>query len=252
MSEILEDEVAEVIETEKSKPKPSVPVWETNVRERLKTLRNFQKPLHDLLSRDANEGDTRMLVTDMLCDVLGYNKYSDLTTEYMVRGEFADYGIKFDDKVKVFIEVKRIGTKLNYRHMRQVEMYAVNEGVEWMILTNGAVWEVYHLTAGLPIGIDCVLAIDLLDPDAKLRQQENKLFYLSKESFSRNQIEQLWQHTKASSPESLLRAIVDETSLDAIRKSIKRETGFAIETYEVKRLILDHVIDNSLRASLEM
>jgi predicted type IV restriction endonuclease len=252
MSEIMEDEVSEAIEAEKRKPKPIVPVWETNVRERLKNLRHFQKPLHDLMVRDANEGDTRLLVTDILCEVLGYNKYSDLTTEYMVRGEFADYGIKFDGKVKVFIEVKRIGTKLNYRHMRQVEMYAVNEGVEWMILTNGAVWEVYHLTAGLPIGIDCVLAIDLLDQDAKLRQQENKLFYLSKESFSRNQIEQLFQHTKASSPESLLKAIMDESSLDAIRKSIKRDTGFAIETYEVKRLILDNVIDNSLRASLEM
>ena len=248
----MEEEVSEAIEAEKRKAKPSIPVWETNVRDRLKSLRHFHKPLNDLLVRDANEGDTRLVVTDMLCEILGYNKYSDLTTEYMVRGEFADYGIKIDGKLKAFIEVKRISTKLSYRHMRQVEMYAVNEGVEWMILTNGAVWEVYHLTAGLPIGIDCVLAIDLLDQDAKLRQQENKLFYLSKESFSRNQIEQLWQHTKASSPESLLKAIIDESSLDAIRKSIRRDTGFSIETYEVKRLILDNVIDNSLRASLEL
>jgi predicted type IV restriction endonuclease len=48
--------------------------------------------------------------------------------------------------------VKRCTTKLGAKHLRQVEMYAVNEGVEWMILTNGQVWQVWHLTAGLPVG----------------------------------------------------------------------------------------------------
>jgi hypothetical protein len=40
-----------------------------------------------LADRDANEGDTRLLVTDFLCDGLGFDKYSDLTTEYQVKGE---------------------------------------------------------------------------------------------------------------------------------------------------------------------
>ena len=31
-----------------------------------------------------------MLITDFLCDGLGYDKYVDLTTEYQVKGEFAD------------------------------------------------------------------------------------------------------------------------------------------------------------------
>jgi hypothetical protein len=35
----------------------------------------------DLIARNANEGDTRLLVTDFLCDGLGYDKYEDLTTE---------------------------------------------------------------------------------------------------------------------------------------------------------------------------
>jgi hypothetical protein len=42
-----------------------------------------------------------------------------------------------------------VATKLSTRHLRQVEMYAVNEGVEWIILTNGSVWQVYHITGGL-------------------------------------------------------------------------------------------------------
>ena len=61
--------------------------------DRLKAaIRRFSKPLADLVARDANEGDTRLLVTDFLCEGLGFDKYADLTTEYQVKGEFADLG----------------------------------------------------------------------------------------------------------------------------------------------------------------
>jgi predicted type IV restriction endonuclease len=53
---------------------------------------------------------------------------------------------RIDRELVAFIEVRRVATKLSTRHLRQVEMYAVNEGVEWIILTNGAVWPVYHIT----------------------------------------------------------------------------------------------------------
>jgi hypothetical protein len=60
-------------------------------------VRRFARPLADLIARDANEGDTRLSVTDFLCDGLGYDKYEDLTTEYRVKGEFADYGVQIAD-----------------------------------------------------------------------------------------------------------------------------------------------------------
>lgn len=94
-------------------------------------VRKFAKPLNDLLARDANEGDTRMLVNRILTDVLGYDEFNELTTEYQVKGEFADYGIRIDRELVAFVEVKRVATKLGAKHLRQAEMYAVNEGVEY-------------------------------------------------------------------------------------------------------------------------
>src|SRR5206468_2478634 len=126
---------------------------------------------------DANEGDTRLLVTDFLCDALGFDKFSDLTTEYQVKGEFADYGLRIDKQLVAFIEVKRVTTKLSTKHLRQVEMYAVNEGVEWVILTNGVEWQVYHLTGGLPVVIDLVFTVNLLD-EGPAPQKVNQLYYL--------------------------------------------------------------------------
>jgi len=113
-----------------------MPKWEAAARERMKAaIKKYSKPLSDLVARDANEGDTRLLVTDMLCDGFGFDKYSELTTEYRVKGEFADFGIRLDKDLLAFLEVKRVNTRLAPKHLRQVESYAVNEGVEWVILT---------------------------------------------------------------------------------------------------------------------
>lgn len=61
----------------------SAPKWESDARERVRAaIRKFSTPLANLAARDANEGDTRVLVTNILCDALGYDKYTDLTTEY--------------------------------------------------------------------------------------------------------------------------------------------------------------------------
>lgn len=109
-----------------------------------------------------DEGDTRLLVTDFLEHALGSDKYEERTTEYGVKGEFADYGIWIDKELIAFVDVKRVATKLAAKHLRQIEMYAVSEGVEWMILTNGVEWRAYHLTGGLPLEIDLALDVNLL------------------------------------------------------------------------------------------
>lgn len=223
-------------------PARSAPKWETESRERLRAgLRRFSRPLADLAARDANEGDTRLLVTDFLCEALGYDKYAELTTEYQVKGEFADYGVRFEQQTVAFIEVKRVTTKLNSRHLRQVEMYAVNEGVEWVMLTNGSHWQVYHLTGGLPVAIDIAIDVDLLS-DEPLGQKVNQLFYLTKESFKRRQIDDLWKAKRATAPTSLARIVCSEAVVDAVRKELRRQSGHNVDQVEIAKLLRDTVI----------
>ncbi|MBA3552422.1 MAG: type I restriction enzyme HsdR N-terminal domain-containing protein [Actinobacteria bacterium] len=219
----------------------SGPKWEQEAKERLRTaIKRFSKPLAELVQRDANEGDTRLLVTDFLCDGLGYDKYSDLTTEYAVRGEFADYGVRIDHELVAFIETKRATTKLSVRHLRQVEMYAVNEGVEWIVLTNGARWQVYHITGGLPVVIDLALDLNLLS-DETAAQKTNALFYLARESLKRRQIDELWKTKAATSPKSLASSLLTEPVLTALKREIKRRTGQTVEKTDVSRLLKETV-----------
>jgi hypothetical protein len=203
-----------------------MPKWEAEARARVRAaIRRFARPLSDLIARDANEGDTRLLVTDFLCEGLGYDKYEDLTTEYQVKGEFADYGVRIAKQLVAFIEVKRCTTKLNVRHLRQVEMYAVNEGVEWMILTNGQVWQVWHLTAGLPVQLDMALEVDVLG-DGGPTQKADTLFYLSKEAFKRHLIDDLRQVKAATSAKSLGAVILSDTIVD--QRNFRRSCRVAL------------------------
>jgi predicted type IV restriction endonuclease len=232
----------EPVLAKKTAPSRTAPKWESDARDRVRAaIRRYSKPLTDLVARDANEGDTRLLVTDFLCDGLGYDKYEELTTEYQVKGEFADYGIRIEKQLVAFIEVKRCTQKLGVKHLRQVQMYAVNEGVEWMILTNGQVWQVYHMTGGLPVVIDLALDVDLLG-DVTLAVKTDALFYLSKEAFKRRLIDDLWKARAATSPKALGQVVLSEVVLEAIRKEVRRQTSHNADAKDIARILREEVL----------
>ena len=239
--------VTVVAEIKPAPPAAKLPKWESEAHEQVKAaVQRFTRPLQDLLTRDANEGDTRLLITDMLCEGLGYDKFRDLTTEYMVKQDFADYGVRIDKQLIAFIEVKRVSQKLSERHLRQVQMYAVNEGVEWMILTNGQVWQAYHLTGGLPVIVNLAFEVDLLGPES-LEEKADKMFFLHREALKRRRIDELWKHRAATSPDALLDLILSDSVLDVIRKEIKRNTGITTTVQTLAAVIRTEIVDPKLR-----
>lgn len=229
---------------EKPSPKPrSEPKWMTDAQERVRAhIRRMARPMQEMLSRDANEGDTRFMVTDFLTDAFGFDKYEDLTTEYQVKGEFADYGIRIDRQLVAFVEVKRISQQLNERHLRQVQMYAVNEGVEWLLLTNGRVWQVWHLTGGLPVQLDLVLEVDLLAPNATPKTAADKLWHLAKDALRRRTIEDVWRARAATAPKKLTEVILSKNVLAEVRRELRRQTGYNAEMTDLAKFIMSTVV----------
>jgi len=220
----------------------AAPKWEASGKDQLRsTIRHITKHLQGLVTNDANEADTRMVVTDLLRDGLGYRDYGDLATEYRVRGEYADYGIRIERQLVAFVEVKRAATKLSARHLRQIELYAVNEGVEWLILTNGAVWQVYHLSPGMPVVIDLALEVDLLSADPPAHKVD-RLFYLHHESLKRRQIDDLWHLQAATSPKALADVLLSDEVTTAISKEIRRRSKQRVSPSEVSQLLRQKVI----------
>lgn len=220
------------------------PKWESDARDEIRAaIRRFQKPLQELVGRDANEGDTRLLVTDFLCEGLGYDKYEDLTTEYAVRGEFADYGVRIDKQLIAFIEVKRAAQKLSARHLRQVETYAVKEGLEWILLTNGQTWRAYHVTVatGQQVATHLALEVDLLGEESPTKKVDG-LFHLHRSALKRSTIDELWKQQAATSPEALVQVLQSESVLDAVRKEIRRQSSYNADPEELAQIIRASVI----------
>ena len=192
--------------------------------------------------RDANEGDTRLVVTEILCDLLGYDRYSEISTEYMVRGEFADYALRIDNQVLAMIEVKRVNTVLAQKHLRQVEMYGVNEGVEWLILTNGAQWQVYRLIPGMPVSIDLVLDVDLLADDVTAAKKADKLVHLHKTFMLHGSLDEIWRAAAATSPQKLAEVLLSGPVLSEAAKELWRQTKHRIDPGDLGRALRDSVI----------
>jgi predicted type IV restriction endonuclease len=238
------EEFVMVDATPASSKVPTAPKWEQDAREAIKVaIRRFAKPLQEIVARDANEGDTRLIVTDFLCDGLGYDKFEDLTTEFAVKGEFADYGVRIDKQLVAFIEVKRVTQNLNVRHLRQVETYAVKEGLQWIILTNGQVWQAYHVYAktGQQVATHLALEVDLLG-DAPMAHKVDGLFYLHHAALKRNLIDDLWKRKAATSAGSLAEVLLTEPVLDAVRREIRRTSGYNPDTDELARVVRSGVI----------
>lgn len=173
-------------------------------------------------------------MTDFLCYALGYDKYDDLTTEFSVRGEFADYGVRIEKQLVAFIEVKRAAQQLNVRHLRQVETYAVKEGLEWVILTNGQIWQTYHISAGTgqKVATTLALEVDLLGDESPSKKVE-KLYHLHRNALKRSTIDELWKRQTATSPEALAKVLLKPSVVDAIRKEIRRESKFNPEPADI-------------------
>ena len=116
------------------------PKYEINAKNRIKT---FLKKFSDVLKRaeDAgfNESDTRTLVLEILTSALGYDKFFEITGEFEIKGRYADFAIKLDNKVKFFVEVKAIGSKLSEKDLFQIQSYSASHNLNWMVLTNGRI-----------------------------------------------------------------------------------------------------------------
>jgi predicted type IV restriction endonuclease len=180
---------------------------------------------------------------------LGFDRFVDLAMEYRVRQQFADYGLKIDGELVAFVEVKRVAQKLTESHLDQVLAYAVNHGLAWMLLINGQVWQAYHrsdATIGSPVTVDLFLTVDLLDSQISLGDKVNKLFYLTKESFKRKLIDELWRQQAATSPKALTSAILSGKVVNEIRLELRRHKAPNIEVDELTDVIRETVLRTEL------
>lgn len=149
-------------------------------------LKKFQPVLAAAKARDVNESDTSVIVTDMLCELLGYDKYSDLTTEHSIKNTFCDLAVKVENKLRLLIELKSIGIALKENHLKQAVDYAANQGVDWVILSNGEYWKIYRVLFEKPINCELIQEFNFLNLNAKNEDDLALLYLICKEAWAKS------------------------------------------------------------------
>jgi hypothetical protein len=215
----------------------------SRVSERLSSgLKRFQPILSAAKSRDVNESDTSMIVTDMLADVFGYDKYSEVTRELCIRGTFCDLATRIEGKFQMLIEVKAIGLGLKDAHVKQAVDYAANQGIEWAALTNGHEWKVYRVIFAKPIDAELVLDIDLLSLNPKSSDDIENLYLLTRESMLKSGLYAYHDHLQATNKFYLAAVILGDAVLESARRELRRLSDVKLEVEELRDALQQEVI----------
>lgn len=224
-----------------SKKMPTIP---SRVEQRLIAgLKKFQPVIASAKSRDVNESDTVIVVTDMLSYVFGYDKYSEITSELAIRGTYCDLATKIDGAIQCLIEVKAAGLELKEAHTKQAVDYAANEGIDWVVLTNGSVWKVYKVTFEKPISQDLVVEFDFLALSPRSSDDIESLFLLSKEGFQKSALEDYAVQRQALSRFCIGAMLIAEPVLDVIRRELRRMSpDVKIDNEQIKHVLVHEVL----------
>lgn len=220
---------------------PQVP---NKVAERLAAgIKRFQPILASAKTRDVGESDTVIIITDMLSEVFGYDKYSEITSETAIRGTWCDLALKIDGAIEFLIEAKAIGLDLKDAHTKQAVDYSANQGTDWVILTNAEIWRVYKVTFAKPIDSELVLEFNFSQLNAKKSGDIQLLYHLTREGWLRSALGEFQAQKQALSRFFLGAMVLSNPVLEVIRRELKRlSPDVRIDIEQIKSALVQDVL----------
>jgi hypothetical protein len=216
-----------------------------------KNVSRFAQIFKDSQETGEREANVMMYVVQFLKDVLKYDVFSEISKEYQIKDKYCDIAIKLNGRVAMLIETKQPGIKLAKHHLDQAENYAMKNGTEWAILTNGCEWQLYHFQ-NTAEGIDRahVFTTDLLDSlQNNPEEVVGKLSLLHRKHFLRGDLDKYWKKRNLLTPRSLLQAVFTEDVLKKISKELMRGDRVRVGIDEIE-CELKAMLDKGILADL--
>lgn len=214
------------------------------VRDRLlRQIPRFQKILASAKNRDVHESDTVTIVVDMLGNVFGFDKYTEITSEQAIKGTFCDLAVKIDGNTKYLIEVKAIGLDLKENHLRQAVNYGAHEGIPWVVLTNGTVWQIHKISFERPISSALVTSIDFEEISHRNKDHLAQVFLLCRQGIKKQVMEEYHERSQIVNRFTVAALTQTDPVVAVIRRELKRlAPSMKVEKEEIQELLLSGVL----------
>ncbi len=187
-----------------------------------KQINVFQRVLEDAKRRDINESNTVTIITDMLSDVFGFDRYQEITREVAIKSTYCDLAVQVDGATQYLIEVKAIGLTLKNNHLKQATNYGANEGIPWVVLTNGIHWQVYRINFKRPVSHELVLDFDFLTLSSRKTSDVSLLYLLCRSGMNKDAIAAYHKRAQTVNRFVLAALIRSDAIIPALRRELKR------------------------------
>ena len=207
-----------------------------------KELKEYKKRFLNKKYDKMDEASTRLMINFFLTDVLGYAEFEEIKTEYRIKGEYADYIIQVGRKKHFVVEVKSIELDLNEKHLRQAVNYAVNEGVDWVLLTNGSMFCLYKVLFNKPISTKKIFEYDLRK-EKNVKNICKDLMLLSRKSVEKKELEKYWKRFEVIEPAGLNKLLYHKSVISAIRKVMKQKSGLNFSEGDVLNALYEIITE---------
>lgn len=212
-------------------------------------LKKFADVFKAARERNDNESNTVMILIKLFEEVLGYDPLAgEITKELPVKDRFCDFAImlggKTDEgkpKPEFLVEAKAAGVKtLNEKHIEQAFNYAARTPVNWVVLTNGIEWHLYHLTFDNGgIQPDLVFNLDFcekLDKDADFVW--DTLSVLAKNNVKEKSLDTYYEQQKLLSPKTIVTTLLGEEVLMKVRQELNRKAPERLDLKNVFHAVM--------------
>lgn len=208
-----------------------------------RNLKSYQAITEAQRKRDVSEADTVTVVKDVLADIFGYDKYAELTSEHQIRGTFCDLAVRVDGKIRFLVEVKAAALELADNHLRQALNYGANQGIEWLVLTNGLEWQLHKVIFGQPIDKEEVARFTLQDVSAQRQDDLQIMYLLAREGIVLDAINTFHQRSQLVNKFMITQLLLSDSVSTIIRRDLRRLfPDLKVSAEQIQELLWNEVL----------
>jgi hypothetical protein len=224
-------------------------------QERLRAgLRRFKPLLKAARERDANRADTATLALDLLSDLFGFDRYSEVTSELDNREAVYDFAIRSGDSLAMLVRVSPICSAPDDRYLLATAQHALLHGVEWIVLTNGIGWQVHHVedTGKTRPETPIVLAFDLSHMQPGRDAHLETLFLLTREGHQGAGLDHFRLRLEVTNRHYLGAMLLSDPVVAAVRRELRKlNPGLQITPLEIRENLAKGVLRPDVAANSE-
>jgi len=210
-------------------------------------IKNYQPILKKALQRDVNKSDTCIIVVDMLNEILGYDKYKEVTNEFFIGNTFCDIAVKIEETLSLLIEVKAIGFPLKKEHIGKVRSFARKKGIKYTLLTNGIEWLLFETDMNKKRQSSAALKIDFFELKNDSKPDIEKLYTISKDGIKKSFLRDYKEKQDTLNRYVIGAVMLSENFSDLLKKELRKLSSYHdFDDNEIRDILKREVIKREI------